>query len=362
MRKLGYLLALLVVAVIAYLLAWPTRVEPVAWTPTAMPSLAEGPYATNDGLAAIERIAQGAGIGPEAIAVDAGGAVYTGYLDGRVMRFKADGSDPIEIANTGGRPLGLAFVPGGVVVADAKKGLLLIDGQGAIQVLSTEADGLKLGFTDDVDTDSTGRYAYFSDASWKFGFGHHMEDVIEHGANGRLLRYDFETKKTEVLMKDLHFANGIALGPDDAFVLVNETSEYRVTRYWLKGEKAGTHDVFVEGLPGFPDNVTFNGADRFWVAIFSPRDTLLDRMAGQPAVRKVVARLPEWSQPKPKRHAFALAFDTDGRLVANLQHDSPEAYAPITSVREAGEWLYFGSLVRDAIGRMAVAEAAGATP
>ena len=42
-----------------------------------------------------------------------------------------------------------------------------------------------------------------------------------------------------VFADQLLFANGVAVGPDDAYVLVNETAAYRVMRYWLKGEKAG---------------------------------------------------------------------------------------------------------------------------
>ena len=360
--KILKLLLMVLLPLTAYLLLWPVTIDPQSWTPGTAPSLSEGPYAANNKLKNIERLADGYGVGPEAINVDADGRIVTGFLDGRVVRFAADGSKAEVLANTGGRPLGITFDDQGhVIVADARKGLLRItnDTQTTVTALSTEADGLALGFTDDADRDSSGKNIFFSDASYKFHFGEHMADTLEHGANGRLLQYNTDTKTTKVLLKDLHFANGIAVGPEDAYVLVNETSEYRVTRYWLKGEKAGTHDTFIENLPGFPDNITFNGRDRFWVALFAPRDDMLDKLlpAGNEWLRKLVFRLPAFTQPKPKMRSFAIALDLNGKLVANLQYEGEGAYAPITSVREAGDTLYFGSLTNTAIGRLPLKQA-----
>ena len=353
---------LLLAVFLAYLLLWPTGMEPVAWTPPPAPAL-EGIYAYNEKLKGIQRIGAGVGRGPEAISVNATGQLYTGYADGRVVRYTPDGASYTELANTGGRPLGIAFGPkGGYVVADAKKGLLHLGRR--VTTLVTTADNQPFGFTDDVDTAGLDANVYFTDASHKFGYGQHMRDLLEHGPNGRLLQYNVVTKQVRVLLSGLHFANGVAVGPGDAYVLVNETGEYRVLRYWLKGEKAGTHDVFIDNLPGFPDNITFNGRDRFWVAIFAPRDKMLDELLpGSAYLRTVVSKLPAFLQPRPKRHAFALGLDLEGRVVANLQYAGDDAYAPITSVREHGPWLFFGSLTYPAIGRLPLNQAiASASP
>jgi len=352
-NKWALLASALFGALVAYLLSWPTGVEPVAWTPPPAPKL-EGPYAPNDKLKGIERLAQDAGKGPEGIFVDAHGRIYGGYSDGRVVRLSADGQQLTELVNTGGRPLGIAVAPGGnaIVIADARKGLLRHD-DSATSVLTIGADGVPFGFTDDADTARQSPKVYFTDASYKFGYGQHTRDLLEHGPNGRLLEYDGATGQTHTLVAGLHFANGVAVGPDDAYVLVNETAKYRVLRFWLKGEKAGTTEVFIDNLPGFPDNITWNGRDRFWLALFAPRDAMLDEMLpGNLYLRKVVARLPAALQPKPKMHAFVLGLDHDGKVVANLQYDGPDAYAPITSVREFAGYLYFGSLTYPAIGRI----------
>lgn len=357
MKAAAFLLLLILAAGAAYLLFWPTGLQPVAWTPPPAPPL-EGLYAYNEKLKGIERLFEGQGRGPEGIAVDAAGRLYSGYADGRVVQAAADGSELRELANTGGRPLGLTVIPqGGVVVADARKGLLLLND--GIKVLATEAGGLRFGFTDDVDSARLSPKLYFSDASSKFGYGEHMRDLMEHGGHGRLLEHDLAAGTTRALLDGLQFANGVAVGPDDAYVLVNETGAYRVLRYWLKGDRAGTHDVFIDNLPGFPDNITFNGRDRFWLAIFAPRDALLDRLLpGNEFLRTVLVKLPAFLQPRPKQHAFALGLDLDGKVVANLQYAGEDAYAPITSVREHGPWLYFGSLTYPAMGRLPLGQAA----
>ncbi|MEQ1438519.1 SMP-30/gluconolactonase/LRE family protein [Fontimonas sp. SYSU GA230001] len=349
MRLLGYLVLPLGL-VVAYLLFWPVPIEPRAWTPQP---LADGAYPYNETLKAVERLAEGVGRGPEGIAVDAAGRIYAGYDDGRVMMFNRNGSGGMLLADTGGRPLGLSFGPrGGVLVADAVKGLLLVGGQGAQQLLAVEAEGVPFRFVDDVDNTRMTHKVYFTDASSKFAWPDTMADVMEHGANGRLLEYDFDTDKTTVLLRDLYFANGVAVGPDDAYVLVSETTKYRVRRYWLKGEKAGTSDIFIDNLPGFPDNLSYNDKGQFWLALYAPRTAALDALLPKPDLRRIVFRLPDFLQPGPAHHGWVLGLDLDGKVVANLQYKGRGAYAPITSVEQHGDALYLGSLTDTAIGRL----------
>lgn len=342
--KFRHGLLLLLIALGAFLLLWPTKVKPVAWNPPPAPSLTSGVYADNQRLKGVERVGPADIAGPETLLLE-GDTLITGLHDGKLIRTSIDGKDTNVLADTGGRPLGLARHPNGLlVIADAVKGLLSLDAQGRLIPLSTTAGGVPFGFTDDVTIDKSGHYAYFSDASSRWGYGKDGEAIIEHGGDGRLLRYDFQTGKTDVLLDKLEFANGVTLGPDDAFVLVNETGAYRISRFWLTGPKAGTHDLFIDNLPGLPDNLAFNGQNRFWVALYAPRNALLDRTAPHPHVRKMIVRAMTLL-PKPvEKRAFALGLDLDGKVIANLQDASSGNYSPITTVREYGDWLYFGSL------------------
>ena len=91
--------------------------------------------------------------------------MYTANEDGRIIVLSRDGSNPYDFVNTGGRPLGLKFNPqGDLIVADAYSGLLSINMDGEITVLSTEYEGVPFLLTDDLDIASDGMI-YFEDAS-----------------------------------------------------------------------------------------------------------------------------------------------------------------------------------------------------
>lgn len=343
-------------ALLAYLLLWPVPIDPAAWTPPPNPGWT-GVYAQNQRLAGVQRLAAGVGEGPEAVVIGPDGRVYSGYIDGRLVAVDPNSNAVEVLENTGGRPLGVQFGDGGeLYVADAVRGLMVRRGNGELEVISNNYAGQGLGFVDDLDIDSQGR-VYFSDASAKFGVTQVRADFFEHRGNGALLRYDPATGVTEQLTDQLYFPNGIAVGPDDAYVLVNETAKYRVLRYWLKGDKAGQMEVFIDNLPGFPDNITYNDNGTFWVAMYGPRSADLDALLPRPFLRKLVFRLPEWLQPSPAQDSLVLGLNADGEVIANLQYRGEDAYAPITSVREHDGWLYLGSLSADAIGRIPLAEA-----
>lgn len=361
--------AALVAIVVLYLLFWPVPISPQVWTPPAAPPLT-GAYQQNLLLSGVERLAlvtTGTGFAPEDVALDAENRIYAGLDDGRIMRLQADGTSPQVFSNTHGRPLGLAFDPNGnLIVADAIKGLLSIAPDGSVSVLTTGADGVPFGCTNDLDVAADGTI-YFTDASSKFPLSNFTADILEHGPNGRLLAYDPKTKTTRTILSHLCFANGVAVSPDQSFVLVVETGEYRVHRVWLNkgptevvvvqsrswigGPKYGTSEIFIDNLPGFPDGISSNGRDKFWLALVTPRDKTLDKLLPHPFLRKVVMRLPKLLQPAPKRYSFILGLDLNGRVTDNLQNGSPDCYAQIANAVERQGSLYFGSIGESTVGR-----------
>ena len=354
-RKLLLILAVLIVGLLVYLLAWPVPVTPVAWTPPIAPPL-EGVYAPNSKLAQIQRLDVG-GLGPEDVALAADGRIYAGLGDGRIMGLQIDGTHPEVFANTQGRPLGLAFdAAGNLIVTDAIKGLLSIDRGGKITTLATGAAGVPFHCTNDLDIAADGTI-YFTDASSKFSLEELKADIIEHRGNGRLLAYDPVTKNTRMVLGNLSFANGVAVSPDDSFLLVVETGAYRVHRVWLNGPRQGQSDVFIDNLPGFPDGISSNGRDTFWLALVTPRDKILDRLMPHPFLRKAVLRLPSFLQPAIKRYSFALGLDISGKVTHNLQDPSRQCFAQIANVVEHKEALYFGSIGESAIGRLPLSSA-----
>jgi sugar lactone lactonase YvrE len=349
-RTILRVLLVIILGLVAYLFAWPVPISPVAWTPPTAPELT-GVYAQNSELARVERLPVD-GFAPEDVAIDNQDRIYSGTADGRIFRFQPDGTHPDVFANTRGRPLGLIFDHNGnLIVADAIKGLLSIAQDGTIAVLTTQANDVPFRCTNDLDIAADGTI-YFTDASSRFPLTQLKADLLEHQPNGRFMAYDPKTKQTRVLLPDLYFANGVAISPDQSFVLVSDTGAYRVRRYWLTGPKQDQSDIFIDNLPGFPDGISSNGRDTFWLALVNRRDAALDGLLPHPFWRKVVMRLPNFLQPNIKRYAFVLALDADGRVVRNLQDPSPQSFTQIANVVEHKGNLYFGSIGESAIGRM----------
>lgn len=348
--KFGYLFIFLFLLVWSYLLFFPVPVSPATWEAPEAPDLA-GPYAVNEQLKNVERLFEGQCPQCEDVAIDRKGNLYGGAADGRILRFAGPDATAGEVfARTGGRPLGLDFDRlGNLVVADAYKGLLSIDPAGRVDTLSTAFGGLAFRFTDDLEVDTNG-IIYFSDASWKFTLEEYKYDIVEHRPHGRLLAYDPTTRKTELLLDSLYFANGVAVSHDQSFVLVNETSAYRVRRYWLRGPKAGQSDILIDNLPGFPDGISQGSDGIFWLTLVSPRNSGLDDLMGMPRLRKVLIRLPKFLQPVAEHYGFILGVNAAGEIVYNYQ-DPKGTFAQITSVQEANGWLYLGSLHETSIGR-----------
>lgn len=342
-------IGILLLVSMAYLLLWPSPIDPVAFRPAEAPPMT-GVLEPNEKLRESEVLAAGLVLGPEDVDVDDQGRVYGGLVDGRIVRILPDGS--IEtFADTEGRPLGMEFdANGNLIVADAVRGLVKIDPEGTVTVLADSAGGVPFGFADDLDIAADGRI-YLSDASAKYGVHHYLYDMLEARPHGRLIRYDPATGETEVLLEGLYFANGVALSEDNRFVLVNETYRYRIRRYWIEGEKAGTDDIFIDNLPGFPDGVSRGSAGRFWVAMFTVRNKTADTLQPRPWLKRVLAKLPSFVWPKPEPVGFVLVLDENGQILESLQDPGGQVVNEVTSVHEDDGTLYFGTLRGDRVGK-----------
>lgn len=84
--------------------------------------------------------------------------------------------------------------------------------------------------------------------------------------SGRLIKFDRKTKKTTVLLDRLYFANGVALSPNEDFVVVSELGRNRLIKYYISEKQADYYTTFVDNLPGLPDNLTPDEKG-LWVAL-----------------------------------------------------------------------------------------------
>jgi sugar lactone lactonase YvrE len=325
-----------------------TPVEPVVWQPPARPARARRRTSEVPVNVEVIRIP---GLGGEDVLIDADGSVLTGVSDGRILRIWPDGRAVFEVADTGGRPLGLEFHPaGGLVVCDTERGLLRVsDDNWSVEVLVSEIDGVPMRFCNNCAVASDGTI-YFTDSSTRFGIDEYKGDLLEHSSTGRLFRRDPDGTVT-TLLSGLDFPNGVALAPDESFLVFALTASYAVDRLWLTGERAGVTERFVENLPAFPDNVSLGSDGLFWVGLPSTRNAMLDFLSPRaPVLRKLAWAMPEVLQPHEARTVFAQAFDVDGNLMHDLQQPHDELYM-CTGVRERDGIVWFGSLACSAVGR-----------
>jgi sugar lactone lactonase YvrE len=357
LKRILLSLVVIIIGIIIYFIAWPVPIDPVAWIAPPNPGYT-GPFAVNERLKDIETFPIAGNHGPEDIALDAKGRIYAATHEGNIVRLDPNGSNPENWVNTKGRPLGIDFDrQGNLIVADAFRGLLSITPDGSISELATIADGIPIRYADDVDVAADGK-VYFSDASTKFGakesggtYEASLLDLMEHGGHGRLIVYDPATRIAKTLLDGLSFANGVAVSHDQDYVLVNETGGYRVIRFWITGPKKGQSETLIDSLPSFPDNISTGNNGRYWVAFVSPRNALMDKLAGMPFMRKIIQRMPAFMRPQAVAYGHIIAIDDNGKVVVDLQ--DPDGSYPInTSATETKEYLYIGSLVAPVLGRI----------
>lgn len=286
--------------------------------------------------------------------MDASGRVLTGLDDGRIVRVTIGGDqagDRVEdIANTGGRPLGLHVCNDGtLLVCDSIRGLLRVDpDSGAVHELATHVDGRPLTFASNVVVGRSGRI-YFTQSSQRFGFEDYLGDLFEHSGTGRLLVLD-SAGTVRVLATGLHFANGLRLAADESWVDAAETGAYRVRRHHLDADaqvRVRSASVLIDNLPGLPDNVSDDDG-LLWVALAAPRNPVLDVLLRLPGwVRKAAYALPAWTR-KPRRATWAVAIDDDGLVRLDVRSGTRD-YSMVTSAIRLGDHLIMGSIAESAL-------------
>jgi len=328
--------------------------DPAPWTPPPAPAF-EGVLAPNRVLDQVERWEVPGGARPEDVVFDAGGRLYAGVEDGRIWQWPAGfpGSGAARLfADTHGRPLGLEIDPldGALIVCDAYRGLLRVEQDGHVRVLADSYGGRRLKFTNNAAVAADGT-VYFSDSSTRFRIEHYKQDLLEHRPSGRVFRYRGRGAGLDLIADGLYFPNGVALAPDESFLLVAQTGGYDILRIPLDGPAAGHPEPFASNLPGIPDNMSAAGDGTYWVAFPSPRLPLVDRLMPHPAPRRLSARLPDRLQPAAKRYGLVAHVGADGRITQTL-HGPAGRYREIVGVRQHDGWLYLGSLYETAVGRV----------
>jgi sugar lactone lactonase YvrE len=213
--------------------------------------------------------------GAESVVVDDVGVVYGGGKDGVIRGLAPDGR-VTDFANTGGRPLGMAFDRDhNMIVCDiGLEKVVAIRPSGAIQPFAERAGGMRLGFPNGVVFDADGNLYVsnsfdqsLSDLAASAG-SHPLSDhdrlirlphekmaaeVRDQTPSGALIRIE-PNGRSEIVARRLFCPNGIAIDPEETAVYVLQSTVANCLRVPLNGAPP---EVYAE-FESAPDGVTFD--------------------------------------------------------------------------------------------------------
>lgn len=267
-----------------------------------------GKLGLNGKLNNAERLFENKLKGPEGLAIYKN-ELYTGIHGGHIVKIIND-NKYVPVIKFGkacehvweegkcGRVLGLTFdKKGALYAADAYYGLfkanITTGSYDRIVAIDEIIDGKPVKVPNSVDVANDGTI-YWSVSSTSHYLYDGVYTLLADG-NGRLIKTDLKKKTHEVLIDNIQFANGVVLSQDESFVLVAETAQARVLRYYLKGSKKGTFDVFIDALPGLPDNLKRDTKGGFYIPLIKPLDVntphIPSLLAPYPLIRTFITRV-----------------------------------------------------------------------
>lgn len=343
-------------------------------SPTFLPLLARpGPgddayLEINDKLGDVEIIGLGDVEGPEDVILDREGHLYTGTRHGNIVRFFGPDYKRHEIfARIGGHPLGLSFASNGdLLTCVGGMGVYRVTPSGHVEKVTDETnrslfsiiDDSRLRLPDDLDIAPDGR-VFFSEATIRYDMSEWAVDALEGRGNGRLICHDPGTGSTRTILRNLIFPNGITICRDGQSLLFAETWACRISRYWFDGPRKGQVEIFMDNLPGYPDNINRGSNGTYWVALLGMRTRTFDLAMRRPGFRRRMAKRiasDEWMFPNINR-GCVLQVSGDGELIDSYWDRAGENHPSVTSTCEDRGWLYLGGVSNNRIGRVRVENA-----
>jgi sugar lactone lactonase YvrE len=323
MKKIRFSI-LAFIAIISILFMDSCAVHPVAWQPSNPPAF-EGKTKLNDKLKTASRINLNGWLGPEDIVFDSLGNLYCGvhnkdFSDGRVLRIDSTGQIE-EFFNSGSWVAGLHFDKNNNLIAlSHKQGLISISPDKKVTILAEKDEkGNRFFIPNGLDIDSDGKI-YFTNtseiASYTIKSGRKL--ILELMPRGALYCFDPITSKLSTLINGTYFGNGVVLSKDEDYLLMVETTKYRVLKYWLKGTKQGQTEIFIDNLQGFPNGISIKENGTYWLGFSTKRNEALDKIHPKPGMKKHVYGLPNFLQPKADKFGMILNVSSDGQIIEAL--------------------------------------------
>lgn len=334
----------------------------------------------NERLSMAELLLEDQVYGPESIAVNRKtGRVYTGLKTGLICEIDLDNEAKIlrAVRLTSvegcdgsyhsmpkcGRPLGMRVHPDTdeLYVLDAYLGLFSINWK-TEKVRQFFAGGTSISGNDSaIPTRYLNDFDFLpdgclviSESSTKFDDRDFIYDLMEHRANGRLLSYNTDKDELTVLVGDLHFPNGVQVRRGK--VLVAEMGKARILKFSPSAEELS---VFIDNLPGYPDNIRHGSDGTLWVPIPTTRSETDNWLGARPTIRSMLTKLlspqamhavADWMTHK---YGLILKVDIESGAVLESFHDPTGRISDVSTAVEDGKGnLILGSDVNYFLARL----------
>lgn len=196
----------------------------------------------------------------------------------------APGATPAAVASLAANVAALAASPGGrLAVALADGSLLLGDGASVpapLRLAGMPRCPTALAFAGE-DT------LYACQGSATHGPEDWVVDLMERGRSGSVWRIDLATTRAEPIADGLEFPNGILVDRVGDRLIVAESWRHRLIALPMSG---GKPQAILEKLPGYPARLAASADGGAWLALFAPRNRLIEFVLLEHAYRADMMR------------------------------------------------------------------------
>jgi len=337
-------------------------IKPLAYQPGKIPVF-EGTTQLNEKLLNSDKIKIDGWFGPEDILFDSLGNLYTGvhnvdFSDGRIIKIDPSGKIE-EFYNAGSWVAGLHFDKNKNLIAlSHKQGLISISPEKKVTILaSSDETGKPFLIPNGLDIADDGMI-YFTNTSevsaYNIKYGRKV--IMEMKPLGGLYSYNPETKEVKTLIDGTYFGNGVVISKNQDYLLMVETTKYRVLKYYLSGEKEGQTETFIDNLHGFPNGISIRENGSYWLGFSTKRNEALDKIHPNTGMKKLVYGLPEFAQPEAERFGMIMNVSIDGKIIETLFDSKGTILPEAGAVKEFNGHLYVGGDVMPYIGKYKLSE------